>query len=69
MLSDGLKGPFSQARAQPKSFGSVFAVRPLLASTCFCWHCPALDDIEWHLTRHTSSTSESSSGPCHTRVL
>jgi len=69
MLSDRLKGPFSEARAQPKSFGSVLAVRPLLEFTCFCWHCTTLDDIGWHLTRHTSSRSGSSSGPRHNKVL
>jgi len=41
VLSDSLKGPFPEARAQPKSFGSVLAVRPL-----FCQEVVPLDELD-----------------------
>jgi len=42
MLSDGLKGPFPEARAQAKSFGSVLAVRAVHPRIAVALETPVL---------------------------
>jgi len=77
MLSDGLKGPFPEARAQAKSVGSVLAVRAVQPRIAVALETPILavglsGGIEeahlrdWRLSDHKSSESSAIS-PARTR--
>ena len=77
MLSDGLKGPFPEARAQAKSFGSVLAVRAVQPRIAVALGTPVLavglsGGVEeahlrdWRLLDHRSNESSAIS-PARTR--
>jgi len=75
--SDGLKGPFPEARAQAKSFGSVLAVRAVQPRIVVALETPVLSvglsgGVEkahlrdWRLLDHRSNESSDIS-PARTR--
>jgi len=77
MLSTGLKGPFPEARAQAKSFGSVLAVRAVQPRIAVAEETPVLavglsGGVEeahlrdWQLLDHRSNESSAIS-PARTR--
>jgi len=77
MLSDGLKGPFPEARSQAKSFGSVLAVRAVQPRIAVALGTPVLTVglsggfeeahlRDWRLLDHRSNISSAIS-PARTR--
>jgi len=78
MLSNGLKGPFPEARAQAKSFGSVLAVTAVQPRIAVALETPVLavglsGGVEeahlrdWQLLDHRSNESSAIS-PARTRL-
>jgi len=77
MPSDGLKGPFPEARAQAKSLGSVFPVRAVRPRIAVALETPVLavglsggvEEVhlrDWRLLDHRSNESSANS-PARTR--